>query len=167
VYSLAALNDCTERVATALLQHVATQTQSLSSISLSLQVQQLLINTATTVTATYYYCWSCITQIWDLQFLFLDGDASSSLSGAEVLSMLFVDPYPLLITGDSAGNISLIPVRPCLAGHKNFSCLKFSNDPVGAATMEGAAAVTNMALHFFVRILQYSLACSSDTVVCS
>jgi hypothetical protein len=64
--------------------------------------------------------------------------------------MLFVDPYPLLVTGDSAGNVSLIPVRPCLAGHKNFSCLRFSNDPIGAATMEGAAAVTNMALHFFV-----------------
>jgi hypothetical protein len=45
-------------------------------------------------------CAAALSQVWDFQFLSLEGVVTPSLSGAEVLSVLFVEPYPLLIAGE-------------------------------------------------------------------
>ncbi|CAM9325025.1 unnamed protein product, partial [Phaeothamnion confervicola] len=50
-------------------------------------------------------------RLWDFQYWFRDADAAQ-LGGAELLQLLFLDPYPLLLTGDAGGCVSLLPVRP-------------------------------------------------------
>ncbi|KAG5181828.1 hypothetical protein JKP88DRAFT_245988 [Tribonema minus] len=91
--------------------------------------------------------------IWDFQFLYLEGDATPSLAGAEVLCTIFVDPYPLLVAGDSAGFIYLVPVRPWLGGNgaaaRDRAALRFQNDTRSGSPTDGAAAVTTLDVHYF------------------
>ncbi|GMH51993.1 hypothetical protein TrRE_jg4923, partial [Triparma retinervis] len=70
-------------------------------------------------------------KIWDFQFLTLDCDVTENLDTlSEVTVLKFVQPFPLLLSADSDGGISMIPVRPYLGTSRYKSMLRFEN--VGA-----------------------------------
>ena len=67
-------------------------------------------------------------KIWDFQFLTLDCDVTENLDTlSEVTVLKFVQPYPLLLSADSDGGISMIPVRPYLGSSRYKSMLRFDN----------------------------------------
>eukprot|EP00520_Triparma_pacifica_P008838 CAMPEP_0118634084 /NCGR_PEP_ID=MMETSP0785-20121206/1349_1 /TAXON_ID=91992 /ORGANISM="Bolidomonas pacifica, Strain CCMP 1866" /LENGTH=1801 /DNA_ID=CAMNT_0006525017 /DNA_START=72 /DNA_END=5474 /DNA_ORIENTATION=+ len=97
-------------------------------------------------------------KIWDFQFLTLDCDVTENLeTESEVTVLKFVQPYPLLLSADSEGGISMIPVRPYLGTSRYKTMLRFENagsnnysakvgedgfiDPVEDANCQAIAAV--------------------------
>lgn len=67
-------------------------------------------------------------KIWDFQFLTLDCDVTENLETiSEVTVLTFVQPYPLVLSADSDGGISMIPVRPYLGTSRYKSMLRFEN----------------------------------------
>ncbi|GMI01426.1 hypothetical protein TrVE_jg10733 [Triparma verrucosa] len=69
-------------------------------------------------------------KIWDFQFLTLDSDAELE-TDHEVTALSFVAPYPLVLSADSDGGISMIPVRPYLGTGRNKCALRFENGGSG------------------------------------
>ncbi|GMH90608.1 hypothetical protein TL16_g11819, partial [Triparma laevis f. inornata] len=69
-------------------------------------------------------------KIWDFQFLTLDSDATLE-TDHEVTALSFVAPYPLVLSADSDGGISMIPVRPYLGTGRNKCALRFENGGSG------------------------------------
>eukprot|EP00935_MAST-01C_sp_MAST-1C-sp1_P000880 g880.t1 len=51
-------------------------------------------------------------KVWDYAYLSQDGSCRRQWNSGEVTAMTFIDPYPLLITGDSDSMITLFPMRP-------------------------------------------------------
>jgi WD40 repeat protein len=51
-------------------------------------------------------------KIWDYAYLSQDGCCRRQWNSGEVTAMAFVDPYPLLVTGDNDSMITLWPMRP-------------------------------------------------------
>jgi WD40 repeat protein/Ca2+-binding EF-hand superfamily protein len=67
-------------------------------------------------------------KIWDFQFLLLESDCTKELeTTSEVTCIKFVNPYPLVLSADSDGGVTLIPVRPYLGTSRYKSILRFEN----------------------------------------
>ncbi|CAM9373949.1 unnamed protein product [Chrysoparadoxa australica] len=89
-------------------------------------------------------------KIWDYQFSYLDGRADEAINGTEPLCLCFLDPYPLLVVGDASGHVTLVTVRPWFGDQNQYTqACRFNNDPVGAATINGASGVSRMTLKYF------------------
>lgn len=90
-------------------------------------------------------------QIWDYEFGRLEGTCIGHVSG--VLALRFLDPYPLLVSSDSMGNVCFWAMRP--SAYKWKCVYRFRNQPSGAAvastggssSSRGIASITCFATH--------------------
>lgn len=81
-------------------------------------------------------------QIWDYEFGRLEGTCIGHVSG--VLALQFLDPFPILMSSDSMGNICFWGMRPC---RFKWKCIYRFRNQRGAGVGGGIASVTCMATH--------------------
>ncbi|KAF4315374.1 hypothetical protein G195_011102 [Phytophthora kernoviae 00238/432] len=76
----------------------------------------------------------CSLQVWDYEFGRLDATCIGHVTG--LLSLHFLDPFPLLLSGDSTGNLCFWAMRPA-AKYKGKCVFRFRNqhDHLGTASV--------------------------------
>lgn len=81
----------------------------------------------------------CSLQVWDYEFGRLDATCIGHVSG--LLSLQFLDPFPLLLSGDSTGNLCFWAMRPA-ARYKGKCVFRFRNqhDHLGTAAVNCIAS---------------------------
>lgn len=82
-------------------------------------------------------------QVWDYEFGRLEGTCIGHVSG--VLALHFLDPFPLLVSSDSMGNLSFWGMRP--SAYKCKCVYRFRNLHRGSGLSGGSASVTCFATH--------------------
>uniref|UniRef100_K3XC49 EF-hand domain-containing protein n=1 Tax=Globisporangium ultimum (strain ATCC 200006 / CBS 805.95 / DAOM BR144) TaxID=431595 RepID=K3XC49_GLOUD len=81
-------------------------------------------------------------QIWDYEFGRLEGTCVGHVSG--VLALHFLDPFPILLSSDSMGNLCFWGMRPC---RLKWKCLYRLRNQRGAVVGGGVASVTCITIH--------------------
>lgn len=93
-------------------------------------------------------------QVWDYEFGRLDGSCIGHVSG--ILSLRFLDPFPLLVSSDNAGNVCFWGMRPsrfkckCVYRFRNqhqYQDQAFPAPSAGAAHGGSVTSVSCLATH--------------------
>lgn len=118
-------------------------------------------------------------QIWDFEFGSLDGTCIGHTSG--ITSLLFLDPFPLLLATDQSGNICIWAMRPsrhklkCVARLKNemiphqhgvppITCSAFLNDQLFTGDEKGYLALWDfnpLLRELKIKRLEYKVKCTN------